>query len=176
MDQKANKKRITELKNQVELLEERFVLKEITTEQFAKFSKKYNEEIHKIEGENNQHGNLSSNLKKAIEKSLKISENIYQMWVSGDFYDKQKLQYLLCPDGMLYDKKRQVVLTTKVNYLFREIAVQAMVSTENKKDNLLQDCLFGGHVGTTRFELATTRPPAWYATGLRYVPKERLRI
>jgi hypothetical protein len=25
-------------------------------------------------------------------------------------------------------------------------------------------------VGTTRFELATTRPPAWYATGLRYVP------
>lgn len=176
MDQKANKKRITELKNQVELLEERFVLKEITTEQFAKFSKKYNEEIHKIEGENNQHGNLSSNLKKAIEKSLKISENICQMWVSGDFYDKQKLQYLLCPDGMLYDKKRQVVLTTKVNYLFREIAVQAMVSTENKKDNLLQDCLFGGHVGTTRFELATTRPPAWYATGLRYVPKERLRI
>jgi hypothetical protein len=26
-------------------------------------------------------------------------------------------------------------------------------------------------VGTTRFELATPRPPAWCATGLRYVPK-----
>ena len=30
-------------------------------------------------------------------------------------------------------------------------------------------------VGMTGFEPATTRPPAVYATGLRYIPKVRLQ-
>ena len=47
-----------------------------------------------------------------------------------------------------------------------------MVSGENKKGNLFKDCLFGGHVGMTRFELATPRPPDVCATGLRYIPKK----
>ena len=170
VDEKANKKRIAELKNQIDLLEERFVLKEITGEQYAKFSKKYHHEIDIIAKENDQHGNLSSNLNKAIEKSLKISENISQMWISGDFHDKQKLQYLLFPEGMLYDKENGVVRTTRINYLFRSIAMESRVSDEMQKGNLLQDCLFGSSVGTTRFELATPRPPDVCATGLRYVP------
>jgi len=41
VDEKANKKRITELKNQAEAFEERFVLNEITTEQYNKFSKEF---------------------------------------------------------------------------------------------------------------------------------------
>jgi len=90
---------------------------------------------------------LSSNLKKAIEKSLKISENISQIWVSADFYDKQKLQYLLFPEGMLYDKENNAVRTTKINSLFHQIAVESGVSEEIKKGNPLQDCLFGDNVG-----------------------------
>ncbi len=87
-------------------MEERFVLKDITADQFAKFSKKYNSKIYKIEEENMQHCNLNSNLKKAISKSLKKSEKNSQLCDSGDFYDKQKLQYLLFPEGMLYDKDK----------------------------------------------------------------------
>ena len=160
IDEKANKKRITELTNQIDILEERFVLNEITGEMFTKFSKKYKEEIDKIHKENTQHGSLSSNLNKAIEKSLKIAENISQMWLLGDFYDKQKLQYLLFPDGMLYDKENGTVRTTKVNCFFKQIAIETRVSEEIKKGNLLQDCLLGSSVGKTRFELATPRPPA----------------
>jgi hypothetical protein len=51
-----------------------------------------------------------------------------------------------------------------------EIALQQKVSSELQKGNLLQDCLLGYNVGTTRFELATPRPPDVCATGLRYVP------
>jgi hypothetical protein len=87
----------------VGILQERFVPNEITSEQFANFSKKYQSEIEILEQEISQHGSLSSNLKKSIEKGLKISQNISQIWISGDFYDKQKLQYLLFPEGMLYD-------------------------------------------------------------------------
>jgi hypothetical protein len=49
---------------------------------------------------------LGSNLKKAIKKGFKISENISQMKVSGDFYDKQKLQYLRFPKGCCMRRKK----------------------------------------------------------------------
>ena len=170
VDETANRKRISELKKQIELLEERFVLNEITVEQFGKFSKKYQSEIDRLALEINQQGNISSNLKSSVEKGLKIAQNINQMWASGDFYDKQKLQYMLFPEGMLYDKENGAIRTSKVNCFFQQVAIETRVSGEKQKGTLLQDCLFGSSVGTTRFELATPRPPDVCATGLRYVP------
>ena len=67
--------------------------------------------------------------------------------------------------------KREAVLTSRVNSLLGEIAVSERVLDDTKKDNPLQDCLFGSNVGMTRFELATPRPPDVCATGLRYIPK-----
>jgi hypothetical protein len=37
------------------------------------------------------------NLKKSVKKGLEIAQNIIQIWVSEDLYDKQQLQYLLFP-------------------------------------------------------------------------------
>ena len=91
VDETANKKRISELNRQIELLEERFVLKKITAELFAKFSQKYQSEIDKLNLEIFKHINISSNLKKSVKKVLEITQNISQMWLLGDFYDKQKL-------------------------------------------------------------------------------------
>ena len=167
-----NKKRITELRNNIDMLEERFVLKEITSDQFEKFKKKYSVEIDRLVLEMEQFGKISSNLKISINKSLDLAENLQQLWVTAEFNEKKKLQYMIFPDGMVYDKKNKAVLTPRVNTLFGEIAVLTSVSKENKKDNLLQDCLFGSHVGMTRFELATPRPPDVCATGLRYIPKK----
>jgi len=48
-------------------------------------------------------------------------------------------------------KKRGVVLTSKTNRLFLEIAGQKRVSEENKKGNLLKDCPFGSGVGCLRY-------------------------
>ena len=91
VDETDNKKRISELNRQIELLEERFVLKKITAELFAKFSQKYQSEIDKLNLEIFKHINISSNLKKSVKKVLEITQNISQMWLLGDFYDKQKL-------------------------------------------------------------------------------------
>ena len=88
MDETDNKKRISELNRQIELLEERFVLKKITAELFAKFSQKYQFEIDKLNLEIFKHINISSNLKKSVKKVLEITQNISQMWLLGDFYDK----------------------------------------------------------------------------------------
>ena len=66
--------------------------------------------------------------------------------------------------------KTNTVRTTRINRVFGQIAIQTRVLAETKKDNLLKDCPFGSHVGMTRFELATPRPPDVCATGLRYIP------
>ena len=170
-DMTANKKRMSELQKNLDLLEERYVLNEIKKEQFDKFSKKFASEMDKLQQETMNLAEMSSNLEFTIEKGLKIAEKASQLWISANYYDKQRIQYLLFPEGILYDNKTKRVLTKRVNFLFREIAEIARDLGENQNDNPLLDCHFGSHVGMTRFELATPRPPDVCATGLRYIPK-----
>ena len=147
VDEVVNKKRVTELQNNIDKMEERFVLNEITKEQYDKFSSKYRDELAQLKKETKTYAEMSSNLEKAVEKGLNIAENISQLWISSDYYEKQQLQYLLFPEGMLYDKKNDRVRTKRVNTLFREIAVQARVLGETKNDNPFLDCHFGSNVG-----------------------------
>ncbi|RTL53186.1 MAG: hypothetical protein EKK39_04975 [Sphingobacteriales bacterium] len=87
------------------MLEERLVINEISKEQYQKFSQKYTNAIRKLSEELEQNQNMSLNLEKAIEKGLKIAKNINQMWITAKYLEKKKLQYLIFPDGMVYDKK-----------------------------------------------------------------------
>ena len=119
-----------------------------------------------------QNEKSSSNLQKAIEKALNDAENLSQTWVSANYTDKQKLQYLVFPEGILYDKENDTVRTPRINSLFLCIPLLARDVDENQKGNQVNDCLFGSNVGTTRFELATPCTPCKCATGLRYVPNK----
>jgi len=150
VDEVLNKKRVTDLQNQLDKLEERFVLNEITKEQYDKFSSKYRDELNQLKKETKTYAEISSNLEKAIEKGLNIAENISQLWISSDYYEKQQLQYLVFPEGMLYNKKNDRVRTNRVNTLFRENAVQSMILAETKNDNPFLDCHFGSNVGMAR--------------------------
>ena len=91
--------------------------------------------MNQLKKETKTYAEMSSNLEKAVEKGLNIAENISQLWVSSDYYEKQQLQYLVFPEGMLYDKKNDTVRTNRINTLFREIAIQSKVLAETKKDN-----------------------------------------
>ena len=155
-NKKHDTKRITELQGQIDVLKERFVLNEITKEQFEKFTQKYEQEKRLLVDENDKTLINSSNLEKAVEKGLNIVQNISEIWCSSDYAMKQTLQYLIFPEGILYNKQNGTLRTHKVNSLFSSISYLAGVSSENKKDNLLQDCLFGSDVGMARFELATS--------------------
>ena len=81
------------------------------------------------------------------QKDMNMAKKISQLWISSDYYEKQQLQYLLFPEGMLYDKKNDTVRTLRINTLFREIAVQARVLAKTKNDNPDLDCHFGSIVG-----------------------------
>ena len=166
----VNKKRISELQNQIDKLEERFVLNEITKEQFEKFSKKYLTEKNTLIQEIAGSADISSNLEKAVSKGLEMAENLSKMWCSGDFAEKQSLQYLLFPEGIHYNKKNDTVRTNRVNSIFNEIRLKSTEFEQKNNGNHLIDCHFGSHVGMTGFEPAAPSSRTKCATGLRYIP------
>ena len=154
----------------METVEEQLVLNKISKEQFDKYNNKYADEVRELEAELLQSKKMSSNLEKAVTKSFKIAEKLHQAWVTADYYDKQRLQYLIFPEGMQYDKKNNEVRTSRLNSIFCQISMESSLSEENKKGNLLTDCLFGSSVGRTGFEPATPWSQTKYSTGLNYLP------
>ena len=171
-----NKKRISELQFKIDNLEERFVLNEITKDQFEKYSEKYNSEKSILERENKESALTSSNIEKAVNKGLEIAENISKIWYSANYAMKQKIQYLLFPEGVMYNKEKDTVRTEKTNALFAAIPLLTNNSDEKKRGNLKKDYLLGCNVGATGFEPATSSSRTKHATGLRYAPKMRRKF
>ena len=62
---------------------------------------------------------------------------------------KQKLQYLIYPDGIMYNKENDSVRTTKVNILFSSIPLLARDLSKKNGDNLKKDYPLGCNVGET---------------------------
>ena len=108
--------------------------------------------------ENEHSGLTSSNLEKAFEKGLKIAANISQAWADADYATKQKLQYLIFPQGIMYNKEKDTVRTSKVNSLFGCIPLLARDTAEKQNGDLLQDHHFGSSVVRPGFEPRQTVP------------------
>lgn len=107
------------IKATLDKIEERFVIGEIDRELYEKYSSKYKTELAAIEKEIIETESFDcSNLDLIINKAVDISENLSKIWHSGDYLTKQRVQYLVFPDGIRYDKKNDHVLTPKVNAVF----------------------------------------------------------
>ena len=151
----SRKRKITELKDKVEALEERFINQELTKELYDKYSNKYIDEKKQLEEEIVKSDFKSSNLEKAIKNGLEILLDPLQLWVSSDYDDKQRLQYLLFPEGMRYDKQNRRVRTPRVNSVVSLISSVARVSEENEKGYL------GGSSLDSRFVAGTGIEPVF---------------
>ena len=138
--------------DKIESLEERYINQELTKELYDKYRLKYLDEKKQLEEENIKGDFKSSNLEKAVKNGLEILLDPLQLWVSCDYDDKQRLQYLLFPEGMRYDKENKRVLTPRVNSVVTLISSVARVSEENKKGYLVGSSLDSRFVARTGFE------------------------
>jgi hypothetical protein len=68
-----------------------------------------------------------------VEKGLSIAQYLSKMWASMDFEARQKLQFLVFPEGIEYSKENDAVRIQRVNSLFAEIPPRKRVLEENKK-------------------------------------------
>ena len=104
-------------------------------------------------------------MNKGINNLLKL-DSVYE---TGDIEKKREVISSMYPEKMTFDGFS--VRTNRINEVARLIYSMDVGSSENKNRTNQNNSSLSCQVGTTRFELATPRPPAWCATGLRYVPK-----
>lgn len=138
-EQTQSKKQLTELNSKIEKLEQRFINSDLTKELFEKYQSKYKAEKEILEQKLATQDLDSSNLEKVIDKGMSIAENLNTRWLSGDFDDKQKLQSLVFPEGILYNKKKDTVRTLRVNSLFAPIPQLVSFLNGNEKSHPLKN-------------------------------------
>jgi site-specific DNA recombinase len=129
-------KQLNEVNKKLERLEERYVLEEITKDMFDKFQAKFIEERKDIEKEFAKFGKGVSNLQEYIDTAFRASSKLATEWTSADYNDRQTLQYLVFPEGIYYNRKKDECRTPKVNEAFRYIAGVARVLGQKEKREL----------------------------------------
>jgi DNA invertase Pin-like site-specific DNA recombinase len=147
-EQQQAKKQLAELNTKIENLEERFVQGQMENALFEKFKNKYqiekDELVKMISTEID-----SSNLINGAENCLEIAENISEVWSSSQFDEKRRLQSLIYPEGILYNKPKDTIRTPRINSLFSTIPILSSVSKEMKRRKLKKSTLNSHLVAST---------------------------
>ena len=125
-------RQLQEATNRLERLEERFVLEEITQEMFQKYQQKFKKELADIQKEMQKSALQVSNLQECVETVVKYAGNLKGMWHSGAYQDKVRLQYLLFPEGMRYNKQTNQCRTTKIKRTFLWMLCNSKSYSKNK--------------------------------------------
>ena len=143
------------LESKIDTIEERYAIGEIDKTIYRKFISKFN--IEKVDLESNLLNSTisSSNLQIAIDKALKVSSNLSDLWTSGDLSQKNKIQNLVFPSGLGYDKSNGKVRTTRVNSIFSCIPDISKELRETKSGEPVKNNQFSAWVTPARFEPAT---------------------
>lgn len=118
-------KQLNEVTNKLERLEERYILEEISQDMFAKYQSKFKEEAKEISQKLEKSSIQVSNLEECVDTVLSYTVHLNEMWQSGEYRERQKLQYLLFPSGIYYNKKTNECRTPQLRSPFLWIVQQS---------------------------------------------------
>lgn len=120
-NQKLYKTKISELKTKIENAEENLVTGVIDRPMFNKYSSKYNSEIEEIQKHLDKMGKGSSNLQKCLNLVVNFCRKPLLWWENARVGEKMILQNLIFPSGIIYERKNDRVLTSRINGFFAPI-------------------------------------------------------
>ena len=158
------------LKAKTDAIEERFAIGEIDNEIYKKFKTKYESEEKKLESNLFNSTISSSNLQIAIDKALKMSSNLSELWSSGDLTQKKKIQRLVFPSGIGYDKLKGKVQTKRVNSIFSSIPLLLKDLAKTKSGEPVNFNQFSARVSPSGFEPETASLEGRCSIQLSYWP------
>lgn len=116
-------KRLKEIERIIEDLDEQlYIKKELTREKYQVLTSKLEKEKEEIVKEKSQFGVSTSNLSEKIVQAGELYLKLPDLWANGSHERKTELQKLIFPEGIIYDKKTDTVLTPKINEAIIEIA------------------------------------------------------
>jgi hypothetical protein len=131
-DSESLKNQLNVIQTKLERLEERHITEEISSEMFNKYQAKFKTEATEIQKIIHKSAGQVSNPNEVSETALKYATNFNEMWASGEYQDKQRFQYLLFPDGLVYDKKKGSCRTERIDSTFLGIVIKSQ-ALANKK-------------------------------------------
>lgn len=142
-------KKLQELENKTAHQKKRVEKEEIPYELFLEFKAGYENQKKEIEGILAKEVKGVSNPEECIDFALYYSLKLPSLWSSAAYIEKQRLQFLVFPKGMFYDKKKDECRTDEVNGVFSYIADVAQVLEESKSRN-----------SKKKFDVAALRSPS----------------
>lgn len=123
----------TELQKKIQRLEERLINEEIPSELYYKYMAKFNEERDGVESELSKATLEMSNLDQCVDAALDFAVNLPKKWLSADYNIKQRLQNLLFPEGISYDRETDQCRTSRINSVFLYLAYLKQVTLKMQR-------------------------------------------
>jgi site-specific DNA recombinase len=132
-EQRSMVAKLSELKDKLEKVEDRFAIGEIDRSIFERASAKLKAEIKQISEELEKSSLGISNPSELIEKGVLFASELANCWVNGDYQERQMVQNILFPEGILYDKENDTFRTSNVNKAIELIAGLSSDYTQKKE-------------------------------------------
>lgn len=148
-------RQLAEADKKITRLEERYIMEEIDREMFIRFKEKFVAERDEIVRNLSNHSTGVSNLEKSIKAALNYALKLAPAWDLGDYADKQRIQNLIFPDGVYYNRENDQCRTSRINSIFDCMARLAGVLQNKKTGNSTLESLVAGLVVWAGIEPAT---------------------
>ncbi len=121
------------VQEKIDTLEKRLAFGDIDRNIYDKFYPGLASQLQEFDKELQEHDLNLSNPKELIDFAVHISSKASSTWESGDFYEKQRFQKLLFPEGIWFDAKNNIYRTKEVNPVFALIGQLSRDLDGNKK-------------------------------------------
>ena len=154
-DIKPLKKRLTQINNKIEAIEERFAVGEISLDIYEKYRKKFESErapiIHELQKSETQVSNHS----KTTQKALENLSNLLILWNKLDSKSRKDLAIALFPEGIILDKENRDYRTFNMNPFVRCVEGIATDLTQTEKRKKEEYFTYSALVARPRIELGS---------------------
>ena len=90
----------------IELIQSKFGLGEINSEIYMAIMSELNSRLAEIRRELEDAGKNLSNMMKYINQTIEMSCKLGSLWNDSNFVDRQKVQNLVFPSGIYFDKEK----------------------------------------------------------------------
>lgn len=129
---KALSSKISEIESKMDKLEERHAFGEISKDVYTKFTNKLIEEKKVVAEELEKISQKISNPQELINFTCRFASRLPSAWAESNFHQKQAIQNLIFPMGILYDSKIEHYRTVKVKHIFERMSGFSRVLEGNK--------------------------------------------
>lgn len=152
-DKSVLHKKLEDLDKKTVRLKERLKNEEIPYDLFQEFKTDYEKERIKIEEELAKCSKGVSNPEECVDFALHYALKLPSLWASAGYTEQQRLQFLVFPKGVFYNKQKDECRTEEVNGVFDYIADRAKVLADYKSRNPKKNLDDAAWVAPPRIEL-----------------------